>query len=166
MEFLPLYLINEWGKTVVETLDLLFLLVANSMDPGVDVYVQWSQQALVDGHSCNRCCTDSPIADLRDGIGSQGQATEASCRCAQSCTAVALGPQTHGCAVWRFSPLQRRKRSGCSWALMCNSLSLGYLLYRQLWVWCDSEVMWLPNVGKPVCWMTPALPPTPTVKVA
>lgn len=95
------YLINERGKAVVETLDLLFLLCANNLDFGVDVYLQRGEQALVDGHRCN-LAQIRPGADLGDGVGSHGHAAESSWRHMQSFTAAALAPQTHGSAVWRF----------------------------------------------------------------
>ena len=71
------YLINECDKTIVETLDLLFLLVANHLDVGVDVDVYRGEQALVDGHGFNGSPLIIPAAHPGDGVGSHGHAAEA-----------------------------------------------------------------------------------------
>lgn len=47
-------LVNEGGEPVVEGLDLVLLLCADSLDGGVDFQVQRGQQALVDLDSCDR----------------------------------------------------------------------------------------------------------------
>ena len=43
------HLVDEGGELVVQGLDLLALLLAHLLDGGVDVHLQWGQQALVDG---------------------------------------------------------------------------------------------------------------------
>ena len=45
------HLVDEGSKAVVEGLDLLLLLLAHLLDAGVDIQVEWGQDALVDGDS-------------------------------------------------------------------------------------------------------------------
>lgn len=49
------HLVNEGSETVVEGLDLLFLLGADNLNVRVDLKVQRSQEALVEGDGLNRC---------------------------------------------------------------------------------------------------------------
>lgn len=121
------HLINEWGKAVVETFDLLFFLLADGMDTRVDVYVEWRQQTLVDSHSCDRHCVISPMAHPGDGVGSHGHAAEAPCRWIKSWAAAALVPQTHDCAVSKFRCWGGMKRSGGCCGAVYFSLSVGSL---------------------------------------
>lgn len=72
------------------------------MNSGVDVNVQWRQQAPVDGHGCNRGRLDSPGADLGDGVGAHRHAAEAPSGHAHPWAAATLAPQTHGYPVWRL----------------------------------------------------------------
>ena len=51
LSFTSSYLVNERSKAVVEGLDLLLLLGADSLDGGVDLEVQGGQQAPVHSHS-------------------------------------------------------------------------------------------------------------------
>ncbi len=45
------HFVNEGGEAVVEGLDLLFLLSADSLNIGVNFQVEGGQQALVEGYS-------------------------------------------------------------------------------------------------------------------
>lgn len=121
------HLINEWGKAVVETFDLLFFLLADGMDTRVDVYVDWRQQALVDSHSCDRHCVTSPMAHPGDGVGSHGHAAEGPCRWIKSWAAAALAPQTHDCPVSRFRFWGGMKGSGGCCGAVYFSLYVGSL---------------------------------------
>lgn len=47
------HLVNEGGKTVVETLDLILFLGSDSLDGGVNLKVEGGQQALVDSNGCD-----------------------------------------------------------------------------------------------------------------
>lgn len=71
------YLINEGGKAVVEILNLLFLLVAYSLDGRVNIHLHRDQQALVDAHGLDGDCLGGPIGGLGDAVGPQGSAAEA-----------------------------------------------------------------------------------------
>lgn len=73
------YLVDEGGKAVVQFHNLVFLLVAYSMDSRVNIYIQRRQQALVDGHCGDRGYTGGLIADLGDAVRSHGPAAEAGC---------------------------------------------------------------------------------------
>lgn len=77
MNRLCCYLVNEGGEAVVETLDLLLLLVAYSMDGRVNIHLHRHQQALVDGHGLDGACLGGPVVGLRDAVGSHGSAAEA-----------------------------------------------------------------------------------------
>lgn len=48
------HLVNEGGKTVVETLDLILLLGSDNLDVGVNRKVEGGQQALVDSNGSDR----------------------------------------------------------------------------------------------------------------
>lgn len=48
------YLVDERSEAVVEGLDLVFLLEADSLDVGVNLQIEWLQQALVHRHSGDR----------------------------------------------------------------------------------------------------------------
>lgn len=71
------YLVDVGGKAVVEFHNLLLLLVAYSMDSGVDIYLQRHQQALVDSHGRDGGHLGVPIASPGDAAGSHGPAAEA-----------------------------------------------------------------------------------------
>lgn len=71
------YLVNEGDEAVVETLNLLLLLVAYSLDSWVNIYLHRHQQVLVDGHGLDRGHLGGPIAGLGDAIGAHGSAAEA-----------------------------------------------------------------------------------------
>lgn len=47
------YFIDKGGKSVVESLDLFFLMSFDGLDVGVDLQAQWSEEAFVDSHSCH-----------------------------------------------------------------------------------------------------------------
>lgn len=103
------YLVDERGKAVVETFDLLLLLLADGVDTGVDVNADRGQQALVDGHSCDGPRVHPPLAHPWDGVGPQGDTAEAPCGRTQAWAAAVFVSQTHICCVcgWR-----ERKRPG------------------------------------------------------
>lgn len=47
------YFVNKWSKTVVERLDLLFLVSPNGLDVWVNLQVQRCQKTFIDLYSCN-----------------------------------------------------------------------------------------------------------------
>lgn len=46
----PTHLVNKGGEFVVESLDLLLLLLPHPLKQGIDLQVEGCQEALVDGH--------------------------------------------------------------------------------------------------------------------
>ena len=44
------HLVNEGSESVVETLDLLLLLLLHALRIGVDLQVEGREEALIDGH--------------------------------------------------------------------------------------------------------------------
>lgn len=81
---------------------MVFLLHADSLDGGVDVDVEWGQQALVDRHRCNLGAGVRPAAGLGDGVGPQGHAAELPGGQVPPWATAALAPQTHGSGEWKW----------------------------------------------------------------
>ena len=73
-------LVNEGGEAVVEGLDLLLLLGADTVDVGVDLQVQRGQQALVDLDRCDGWSDESASSLARRKAVARAGHTKASTR--------------------------------------------------------------------------------------
>lgn len=86
------HFVNEWGEAVVEGLDLLFLLSADSLNCGVNFQVEGGQQALVDCYSSDGSCNEAHASTETSTVASTIASTHAA-----AAEAVAAASSTEPC---------------------------------------------------------------------
>lgn len=86
-------LVDEGGEAVVEGLDLLLLLGADSLDGGVNIQVQRGQQAPVDLDSCDRWSDHRALA-----IASAIAKTTRVAKCRRTIVTTSTGAETTNAA--------------------------------------------------------------------